>query len=150
LEVELAGLRNRGAQVFDTEIFGGALAGERCTGGAISVDQAGAFDFGPAAISEVALETGHAVTVRGALGDRGDVATAVGEITVAPDGAIAVGEAGPKIVGDTAVRLRIAERVHGTIEVALTGELDFALRGPRAVDRAAREEQHQREERHRA
>jgi hypothetical protein len=139
LEVELAGLGNRGAQVLDAERIGGALAGERCTGGAIGVSQASAFGFGSAAISEVALETRHAIAVRGALGDRGDVATGVGRVTVAPDWAIAVGEAGTEIVGDTTVRLRIAERVQRTIEVTLTGKLDFALRRPRSIDGAARE-----------
>ena len=54
LEVELAGLADRGAQVLDAERVDGAVA----------IGQAGAVGFGPAAIPKVAFETGRAVSIR--------------------------------------------------------------------------------------
>jgi hypothetical protein len=131
LEIELARVGDRGAQVLDAERVAGAVA----------VRQAVAVDLRPAAIPEVAFETGHAVTVRAALRDSRDVTPTVGQLTVASDRAISIGEADPKIVGDTTVCARIAERVQGTIKVALTGDLNLALYRPRSVDRAAGEEE---------
>jgi hypothetical protein len=140
LEVELAGLADRGAQVLDAERVDGAVA----------IGQAGAVGFRAAAIPKVAFESGRAVSVRAALGDGGDVTAAIGTLTVAPNRAIAVGYADLKIVSDTTVCLEIAERVERTIEVALTGELNFALHRLRSVDGAAGKEQYQGEKRHRA
>jgi len=138
LEVELAGLGHGGAQVLDAKRIGRAVA----------VGQAGALGFGPAAIPEVAFETRKAVPVDHALRDSGDVTTAVGPIAVASNRAITVGEADPKIVGGTTVRPRIAERIQRTVKITLAGDLDVALHGPRSVDGAAAEEQHQWKERH--
>jgi hypothetical protein len=140
LEIELACLGDRGAQVLDAERVAGAVA----------VRQAVAVDLRPAAIPEVAFETGHAVTVCDALGDSRDVTSTVGQLTVASDRAISVGEADPKIIKDTTVCPRIAECVYGTIKVALTGDLDLSLYRPRSVDGAAGEEQEGRKKRHRA
>jgi len=129
LKIELTGVGKRRTEVVDAEVADVAVA----------VDQAAAKGLGPAAIAEVAFESRGAIDVRVAFGDRGDVAAAVGPLTIAPDWAVAVGEADAEIVGEALIAVPIAIAVRGAVEVTLARDLDPSMNGARPVDRTTGE-----------
>jgi hypothetical protein len=133
LEVELAGLRERRAEIRDAEVATYAVA----------VDQTGAEGLWSTAIAEVAFEAGGAIAVRATFSDGRDVTAAVGTLTIASDGAIPIAQADPEIVRDAGIALRIAIGVTWTVEVALAGDLNLAFHRARAIDWTAAEKKDQ-------
>jgi hypothetical protein len=132
----LAGLGDWGARVLDAELAARA----------IDISETVVLDLGATAVAEVTFEPGQAVAVGVALRDGGDVASPVGAIAIASDGAVPVGEANPEIVSRTTICRRIAESIGRAVDVALAGYLDLATDGLRAVDGTASEDEEQGEE----